>query len=128
MLIFSPSDLQGCCDECGKVEGCVAYSWSSDGFCRLKGSKSLPVESAGTYSALLSFCTVIETGVEYPGNDIGHLFNKNFKTVEDCCFTCRLVSGCKYFSYNRDTQECWLKTSDANKGPNNVMISGSVIW
>jgi LysM repeat protein len=127
MLIFSPSDLQGCCDECGKVEGCVAYSWSSDRFCRLKGSKSPPVESPGTYSALLSSCTVIETGVDYPGNDIGHLFNNNFKTVEDCCFTCRLVSGCKYFSYSRDTQECWLKTSDANKGPNDIMISGSVI-
>jgi LysM repeat protein len=127
---WSPSDLQGCCSECTKVTECKAYSWNIDGTCAIKGTKSFSADSPGTYSAVLgsSFCTVIENGIRYSGNDIGYLSNYNGETVEDCCAACGLFNGCKYFSYRPDTQECWLKSSYAKKESEDGLISGSVIF
>jgi hypothetical protein len=130
IINFSDSDLQGCCDACTEVEECVAYSWSSDGTCHLKGSKSSPVETLGTHSAVLdsSFCTKIEKGVNYWGNDVGYMDFFNAHTVEDCCVACRLFSGCKYFTYVPDAGRCWLKYSDSGSTPDENLVSGSVIF
>jgi len=121
--------VQGCCDECSNVKGCVAYSWSSeDGTCYLKSDKSLPVDSPGTYSAVLgtSFCSFIENDIDYYGNDIGYVYFYNTASVEDCCLSCRLHTGCKYFTYI--AKECWLKSSDAGVRPFGSAISGSVYF
>jgi hypothetical protein len=123
------SNVQGCCDECSNVEGCVAYSWSSeDGTCYLKSDKSDPVDSPGTYSAVLgtSFCSFIENDVDYFGNDIGYVYFYNTASVEDCCISCRLYTGCKYFTYLPDTKDCWLKSSDAGWRSYDGAVAGSV--
>jgi len=128
IINFSPSDLQGCCDACAQQEGCFYFSWNIDGTCHLKGSQSLPVDSPGTYSSVLgsSYCTKIENGVDYWGNDIYYLQQWG-SSVEDCCISCRLYRGCKYFAFNPYTGQCWLKFSDSNRGDNAERISGSVI-
>jgi len=86
------------------------------------------VDSPGTYSSVLgsSYCTKIETGVDYWGNDIYYL-QRWGSSVEDCCISCRLYRGCKYFAFNPYTGQCWLKFSDSNRGDNAERISGSVI-
>jgi hypothetical protein len=131
MDIFNfTSDLQGCCDECTITEGCVAYSWNIDGTCSLKGNQTFPVASIGTYSAVLgsSFCTKIEKGVDYYGNDVGYMYFFNGHTVQDCCVACRLFSGCKYFAYTPYNGDCWLKSSDSGSQTNDYITSGSVIF
>jgi hypothetical protein len=124
----STSDLQGCCDKCNEVEGCVVYSWSSDGTCYLKSEKSFPVVSTGIHSAVrgTSFCSFIENDIDYYENEIGYVSFFNTASVEDCCISCRLYTGCKYFTYFPDGQDCWLQSSDANKRSSTGAVSGSV--
>jgi hypothetical protein len=122
------SDPQGCCNECTYYEGCAAYSWSSnDGTCYLKSEKSFPVDSPGIHSAVLgtSFCSFIENGIDYSGNDVGYVYFFNTASVEDCCISCRLFTGCKYFTYVPAFKDCYLKSSDAGSTPNDFAVSGS---
>jgi hypothetical protein len=120
---------QDCCNECTNYEGCAAYSWSN-GTCYLKSYKSFPMDSPGIHSAVIgtSFCAFIENGIDYYGNDVGYVYFYNTASVEDCCISCRLFTGCKYFTYVPDTKDCYLKSSNAGSTPNNIAVSGSVIF
>jgi hypothetical protein len=121
-------DPQGCCNECTNYTGCEAYSWSIDGTCYLKSGKSFPMDSPGIHSAVIgtSFCTFIENGIDYFGNDVGYVFFYNTASVEDCCISCRLFTGCKYFTYVPDTKDCYLKSSNDGSRPYDSAVSGSV--
>ena len=43
---------------------------------------------------------------DWPGSDIGSVW---MRTGERCAATCRNRGGCRKFTYNSDTQICWLK-------------------
>jgi len=125
------SDPKGCCIECTYCEGCAAYSWSSDdGTCYLKSEKSFPVDSPDIHSAVLgtSFCAFIEEGTYYLGYDVGYVYFVNTARVEECCMSCRLFNGCKYFSYLPATGHYWLKSNDAGSIPDGTVVSGSVFF
>jgi hypothetical protein len=85
-------DPQGCCNECTNYTGCVAYSWNIDGTCYSKSDKSFPMDSPGIHPAVIatSFCTFIENGIDYFGNNVGYVSFYNTASVEDCCISCRL--------------------------------------
>jgi hypothetical protein len=123
-------DPQGCCNEYTNYEGCVTYSWSNDGTCYLKSDKCDPMDFSGIHSAVIgtSFCAFIESSIDYSGNDVGYVSFYNTASVEDCCISCRMFTGCKYFTCVPDTKECYLKSSDDGRTTNNIAVSGSVFF
>ena len=75
--------------------------------------------------------TCFEDDTNILGNDLnGTPDDKNYGkgsgmrgSPVDCQYLCQQTQGCKYFSWTK-TNECWLKTSDADKETKSNTISG----
>ena len=84
-------------------------------------------KSIGLTSVQLNLVTganCFEDNVGMPGNDIEG--NGDIKTKEDCCTSCKNKEGCTFFTYNKDQERCWLKSSDAGRKAAENRVSGSV--
>ena len=73
---------------------------------------------------LVTGANCFEDNVGMPGNDIEG--NSDIKTKEDCCTSCKNKEGCTFFTYNKDQERCWLKSSDAGRKAAENRVSGSV--
>ena len=62
----------------------------------------------------LSAYTGPVSGFDYPANDLG-----NYPTSDPnrCAEYCTANSNCKLFVTATDSQNCWIKSTAANKGP-----------
>merc|ERR1711942_76420 len=70
--------------------------------------------------------TCIEDNVAMPGNDIIETSPEGIKTKEECCIACKNKEGCKFFTYRKEKEKCWLKNSDAGRKVDEEAVSGSV--
>ena len=67
----------------------------------------------------------IEEGVTYLHGDIGQVLPETF-SHQACCSLCTVTPTCKFFTYNVDTKDCWLKNEQAERNAGgNMMISGT---
>ncbi|GMF51457.1 unnamed protein product [Phytophthora fragariaefolia] len=132
------ASVDGCCSICTATAGCGAYTWTNynGGTCWLKSSKGSGVTKSGAKSAVVggtsgggstSFCTTIEEGVDYTGNDVGSALSG---TAEGCCAICHAKTGCNAYTWtNYSSGTCWLKSgksgTSTKSGARSAQISSS---
>jgi hypothetical protein len=112
--------LEECCDLCGKVNECSAWTYlPKTGACWLK---SKVTERRVMIDGRFSGCkqtTVLPpppppcqckkvTGVNYPGADLCEI--QNISSSNDCCELCRQTTGCVAFAYYTTYKYCYLKS------------------
>jgi hypothetical protein len=108
-----------CCNKCQGVGGCRAYTWTNHngGTCWLKNLKGDTIAnsnavSAEVYANLQAPSCVLESGVDYIGNDVT---NAPSNDAYGCCSICMKTSGCGAFSWsNHNGGTCWLKSGKGN--------------
>ena len=70
-----------------------------------------------------SACSVLETGIDYQGNDIGV---GKAKTVSDCCAECAATPGCAAFTVWMGGPQCYLKRNASGRRAASNHTSGKV--
>ena len=70
--------------------------------------------------------TNFKDGVDYVGSDLvkGGL---NVSKVSECCSRCIITQGCKYWTFGKDDNKCWLKTNMNGNKAKLTRISGSLV-
>lgn len=121
----------GCCIICKNWNGCRSFSWTNhnSGTCWLKNFTGAQTSNPNVVSAVIVAnpppTCVIQNGVDYFDNDIGHAPST---TAEGCCTVCRNWNGCKAFSWtNQDKGTCWLKSAKGNEMANANVKSAVVV-
>ena len=118
-----------CCLKCWGVAGCKAYTWTNynGGTCWFKSGKGQTVSNPNAKSAVVwtwQYCSPQQTGIDYPGNDIG---SGASATADGCCDVCRFTNGCRAYSWtNQNGGTCWLKSGRSAAQVNSNVISAVI--
>ena len=59
--------------------------------------------------------------MDYPGNDIGHVF---VPTAVECQQKCKEEKRCMFFGYIKSDKKCYLKDSKATPSAHQDRVSG----
>ncbi|KAF0691893.1 hypothetical protein As57867_016900, partial [Aphanomyces stellatus] len=115
-----------CCDACSNRKDCKAYVWIQRdvGTCILKSTVGAPSPYPGarastptstkplivptpspTPSPAQATCGTVESGYDYPGNDLIATSRANY---QDCCIDCQTTPGCSLYVWGAGT--CNLKS------------------
>ena len=63
-----------------------------------------------------------EDNIDYEGNPIK---DGNSNSMEDCAKWCGKEPKCKFWTYRKSDNRCWLKFSDSGRRENTKVISGT---
>ena len=65
-----------------------------------------------------------ENNIDFKFNDVPKGTVRGITSAEDCEKQCRRKIRCKFFTYHKLFQVCWLKTSDSGRRKAGGHISG----
>jgi len=125
---------EDCRELCKSNPQCRYFTWKKQSKeCWLKTSDKGRHRQRGSISgtACRPQACNMEKNVDYYGHDLNPYTGRNEdrrETAEDCRKLCRSNPDCNYFTWKKQSEECWLKTSNKGSIYELGSISGTVCW
>ena len=66
----------------------------------------------------------VHMNTDYPGRDINLARRDKTNSYKECRTLCEETAGCNVYSYNRNSKNCWLKSSISRSSHSGNSVSG----